>query len=175
MEAILLVKNRFFMNKSICLQYDWDDIERKIMENDILKRTIELMEETGGEPEVFSYDSISNQYIIVDCSKESPIGRRSLCYDRSAWVSRKVHKPIGSAMEIAESMGVLMLNEEMYRQLQTYKPCDEKTSSWILTPKEVRMLGGAIFGDRRYNRTFFYHNGVESYYASRGFRGMVLV
>ena len=133
------------------------------------------MESTGGEPDVVAFDKKSGEFVFYDCSPESPKERRSLCYDRAALDSRKQHKPKDSAMDMAKEMGVEMLSEEEYRSLQETGEYDLKTSSWVLTPDRIRKLGGAIFCDRRFNRVFTYHNGAESYYGSRGFRGKVRV
>lgn len=133
------------------------------------------MERTGGAPDVVGYDAATGEYLFVDCSPESPADRRSLCYDRAAWEARKEARPESSAMELAEAMGIALLTEEQYRALQQLGAFDLKTSSWLLTPPEVRKHGGAIFGDRRYDRVFTYHNGVQSYYAARGFRGALKV
>ena len=133
------------------------------------------MDRTGGEPDVVRFDKRTGEYIFYDCSPESPKGRRSLCYDRAAWESRKEHKPASSALEVAAAMGIRILTEEEYRDLQTLGEFDLKTSSWLETPSEIRDLGGAIFGDRRFGRIFTYHNGAESYYAARAFRGSLRV
>jgi hypothetical protein len=129
------------------------------------------MERTGGEPDVAGYDTKSGEYIFYDCSAESPKGRRSLCYDREALDSRKEHKPESSALDMAAAMGIELLTEEQYRELQKLAEFDTKTSSWVKTPSDIRKLGGALFCDRRYDHVFVYHNGAESYYAARGFRG----
>jgi hypothetical protein len=134
-----------------------------------------MMESTGGEPDVISYDKKLDEYTFVDCSKESPIGRRSLCYDRKALESRKKNKPENSALDLADRIGIKILDESDYRRLQTLGNFDMKTSSWIKTPKEIRDLGGALFCDFRYNTVFVYHNGAESYYQSRGFRGLIRI
>jgi hypothetical protein len=133
------------------------------------------METTGGEPDVVGYDKASGAYIFYDCSPESPKDRRSLCYDREALESRKEHKPADNAVDMAAGMGIELLTEDQYRELQQLGKFDLKTSSWLKTPENVRELGGAIFGDRRYNRVFIYHNGVQSYYAARGFRGWLKI
>ena len=133
------------------------------------------MERTEGEPDVVGYDEKSREYLFIDCSAESPKGRRSLCYDRDALNSRKEHKPANSAIDLANEIGLEILTEEQYRGLQTLGNFDLKTSSWIKTPNEIRKLGGAIFCDKRYNTVFLYHNGAESYYAARGFRGILRV
>ena len=133
------------------------------------------MERTGGEPDVVGYDKKRGEYIFCDCSPESPKDRRSICYDREALESRKEHKPKTSALDLANDMGIELLTEEQYRELQQLESVDTKTSSWVKTPPEIRKLGGALFCDRRYNTVFLYHNGAESYYAARGFRGMLRV
>jgi hypothetical protein len=133
------------------------------------------MESTGGEPDVVVLDEKTGEYLFIDCSPESPKGRRSLCYDRAALDARKEFKPAGSAVEMATAMGIELLSEQEYRDLQKLGNFDTKTSSWLKTPPEIRKLDGAIFGDRRYNHVFVYHNGVQSYYAVRGFRGVLRV
>ncbi|KYZ62766.1 hypothetical protein AWU66_13355 [Leptospira interrogans serovar Pomona] len=133
------------------------------------------MEKTGGEPDVIAYDQKTSEYIFYDCSMESPKGRRSVCYDREALESRKEHKPKDNALDMAASMGIEILAEEQYRELQKFGKFDTKTSSWIKTPSNIRKLGGAIFADFRYGHVFVYHNGAESYYAVRGFRGLLRV
>lgn len=131
------------------------------------------MEDTGGEPDVVAFEKETGQFIFMDCAAESPAGRRSLCYDEAALDARKENKPAGSAMGMAAAMGITLLDEAQYRHLQTLGDFDTKTSSWLLTPPPIRQLGGSIFGDRRYNQVFIYHNGAQSYYAARGFRGML--
>lgn len=133
------------------------------------------MEATGGEPDVIGRDKASRQYVFCDCAAQSPTGRRSLCYDREALIARKENKPKGSAVEMAAAMGIELLTEEQYRELQRLEELDTKTSSWVATPRDVRSLGGALFCDRRYGKVFVYHNGAESYYAARGFRGLLRV
>lgn len=133
------------------------------------------MERTGGEPDVVGYDKKTNEYLFYDCSAESPAGRRSMCYDQAALASRKEHKPANSAMGMAAAMGVDLLTEQQYRDLQQLGKFDTKTSSWVITPAPIRKLGGALFCDRRYDCVFVYHNGAESYYAARGFRGMLRI
>jgi hypothetical protein len=133
------------------------------------------MEKTGGEPDVIGYDKKKNEFIFFDCSLESPKGRRSLCYDRAALVARKEHKPKNNALDVADSIGIVILSEEQYQELQKLGKFDTKTSSWIKTPADIRKLGGAIFADYRYGTVFVYHNGAESYYAARGFRGALRV
>jgi hypothetical protein len=136
---------------------------------------VQLMEQTGGEPDVIGCDRKSGRFIFCDCSMETPAGRRSLCYDPEGLESRKEHRPANSAIAMAAEMGVQILNEVQYRDLQKLGPFDTKTSSWLLTPSDIRDLGGAIFGDFRYGKVFVYHNGAQSYYASRAFRGLVQV
>lgn len=154
---------------------EWSKVQAKLESNPQKCWTLSEMEATGGEPDVVGFDKKSGEYIFYDCSEESPKGRRSICYDRQALDSRKENKPRDCATDMASAMGVEILNEEQYRQLQQLGKFDMKTSSWILTPPAIRKLGGAIFCDRRYNTIFVYHNGAESYYAARGFRGMVKI
>ncbi|MFV0399355.1 MAG: DUF4256 domain-containing protein [Oscillospiraceae bacterium] len=153
----------------------WADVLSRLEASDDKLRSLREMEDTGGEPDIIGYDSAVKSFLFCDCSPESPAGRRNLCYDEAALESRKQNKPAGSAIEMAVSMGVELLDEEQYRQLQTLGEFDLKTSSWVLTPADVRALGGALFCDRRYDKVFTYHNGAESYYSSRGFRGLLLV
>ncbi len=154
---------------------DWDALINKLKDNPIKLQSLIQMEETGGEPSIVGYDYNSNIFTFFDYSKESPSGRRSLCYDDQALEERKENKPMGSAIGIALSMGIEILNEEEYRYLQTLGEFDLKTSTWIETPKEIRKLGGALFCDKRYNAVFTYHNGAQSYYAARGFRAKLIV
>jgi hypothetical protein len=151
----------------------WAEVEKRLRAPAV--RSLQAMEESGGEPDVIGRDRKSGEYLICDCAAESPKGRRSLCYDRKAWDGRKENKPAGNAMDRAAEMGVQILTEEEYRELQELGNFDLKTSSWVRTPDEVRKLGGALFCDRRYGRVFTYHNGAESYYAARGWRGMLRV
>lgn len=153
----------------------WQQVQKKLEAAPEKIRTLKKMDETGGEPDVIGYDSNTDTYTFCDCSAESPAGRRSLCYDEQALKTRKEHKPRGSAIEWATEMGVELLSEEEYRALQEIETVDTKTSSWLQTPSAIRKLGGALFADRRYNTVFVYHNGAESYYAARGFRGQVKV
>ncbi|MGB4958398.1 MAG: DUF4256 domain-containing protein [Saprospiraceae bacterium] len=153
----------------------WNNVLSKLMSNTEKINTLHEMENTGGEPDVVGYDDVSGEYIIYDCSEESPKGRRSLCYDDQALDDRKENKPDGSAKGMAASMGVQLLTEEQYRELQKLGKFDMKTSSWLDTPKAIRKLGGAIFGDCHYDHVFKYHNGAQSYYAARGFRGSLRV
>ena len=153
----------------------WDDVRQRIEANPAKLKVLAAMEETGGEPDVIGRDDDTGELIFVDCAPESPKGRRSVCYDPEALASRKEHKPADSALGMAAKLGIEILNEEQYRHLQTLGEFDTKTSSWILTPPDIRARGGALFCDRRYGHVFTYHNGAESYYASRGFRGSMKV
>jgi hypothetical protein len=154
---------------------EWAAVAARLEANEEKLWALEAMEETGGEPDVIGVDKASGEYLFCDCAAESPKERRSLCYDREAWEKRKEHKPTGDAMSVAAAMGVEILTEAQYRDLQKLGEFDLKTSSWIATPAAIRKLGGALFCDRRYDTVFVYHNGAESYYAARGFRGMVRV
>lgn len=175
-EALLhLLKSRFEKNKQRHPNMEWADVQAKLEAQPEKLWSLQIMEETGGEPDVIGYDTNTNEYIFYDCAAESPKGRRSLCYDRAAWESRKEHKPADNAIEMAAEMGIELLTEEEYRALQQLGHFDTKTSSWVKTPANIRKLGGAIFCDRRYNHVFMYHNGAESYYAARGFRGSLRV
>lgn len=153
----------------------WADVRARLEGHPEALRSLQAMEATGGEPDVIDADPKTGALTFCDCASESPAGRRSLCYDREARVARRENQPQGSAMEMAAEMGVALLTEEQYRQLQRLGEFDLKTSSWIATPAEVRSLGGALFCDRRYGKVFTYHNGVQSYYAARGFRGLLRV
>ena len=153
----------------------WPDIQARLEASPAALRSLREMESTGGEPDVIGRDDASGRYVFCDCSAESPAGRRSVCYDQEALASRKEHKPEGSAMDMATAMGIELLTEEQYRALQQLGEFDTKTSSWIKTPPELRKLGGALFCDRRYGKVFVYHNGAQSYYAARGFRGVLQV
>jgi len=153
----------------------WAEVRARLESNPGALKSLLAMEATGGEPDVIGQDKGTGRFTFIDCSIESPTGRRSLCYDRAALDSRKQNKPQGSAVELAAEMGIDLLTEEQYRALQTLGEFDNKTSSWIETPSDVRSLGGALFCDRRYGRVFVYHNGAESYYAARGFRGSLSV
>lgn len=150
-------------------------IQAKLEKNTEKLWSLHQMETTGGEPDVIGYDKKTNEYIFCDCSAETPAGRRNTCYDREAQDARKEHKPKNNAIDMATSMGIEILTEEQYKELQTLGKFDAKSSSWLKTPSEVRKHGGAIFGDYRYGHVFIYHNGVQSYYAARGFRGTVKV
>jgi hypothetical protein len=152
----------------------WEKVEERLRKS-VKLLALAQMERSGGEPDVVGHDKVTGEYYFYDCSPESPIGRRSLCYDALALAARKEHKPKTSAVDMASAMGVKLLSEEEYRELQNLGPFDTKTSSWIETPEEIRTLGGALFCDRRYDHVFTYHNGAESYYASRGFRAKLRV
>ena len=179
-ELLILLKNRFDKNTARHQDLNWLKIETKLKACYADHGNQELwslneMERTGGEPDVVGYDKKNDEYTFYDCSAESPAGRRSLCYDRSALDSRKENKPKNDAMRLATEIGIELLTEEQYRGLQQLGNFDTKTSSWIVTPPEVRKLGGALFCDRRYDKVFVYHNGAESYYAARGFRGALRI
>lgn len=169
------LEKRFNENQERHKKLKWDEVEKKLVSQPKKLWSLFQMEESGGEPDVISFERIKDEYIFVDCSKESPKERRSLCYDIEAWESRKKHKPDDNALDVAKEIGIELLTEEEYYHLQKYGEFDTKTSSWLKTPAEVRKLGGAIFGDFRYGRVFIYHNGAESYYAARGFRGLLRV
>ena len=154
---------------------EWAKVQAKLQANAEKLWSLVEMEKTGGEPDVVGHDKKTGEYVFYDCSEQSPKGRRSLCYDREALDSRKEHKPKNSAIEVARAMGVELLTEEQYRELQTLGAFDTTTSSWVKTPSAVRKLGGALFCDRRFDTVFLYHNGAESYYAARGFRGWLRV
>lgn len=169
------LKARFEKNMSRHQGLKWAEVRARLEANTEKLRSVLEMERTGGEPDVVGHDRNANGYVFVDCSPESPLGRRSLCYDREALESRKKHKPENSAVDLAAAMGIEILTEEEYRELQQLGEFDTKTSSWVRTPSDIRKLGGALFCDRRYGTVFLYHNGAESYYAARGFRGSLLV
>ncbi|HAG00313.1 MAG TPA: DUF4256 domain-containing protein [Paenibacillus lactis] len=174
-ELLQTLKARFEKNMNRHPGLEWADVQAKLEENPEKLWSLHEMEETGGEPDVVGYDGKTGEYIFYDCSAESPKGRRSVCYDREALESRKEHKPKSSAVEMAAAMGIELLTEEQYRELQQLGNFDMKTSSWVITPERIRRLGGALFCDRRYDTVFVYHNGAESYYAARGFRGSLRV
>ncbi|WP_060210167.1 DUF4256 domain-containing protein [Sporosarcina koreensis] len=174
-ELLGVLKNRFEKNLHRHEDMDWAKVEEKLKANSKKLWSLNEMEITGGEPDVVDYDEQKDEYIFYDCSVESPKGRRSVCYDREALESRKKHKPETSAIEMAAAMGIELLTEEQYRALQKLEKFDLKTSSWVQTPADIRKLGGAIFCDRRYDTVFMYHNGADSYYAARGFRGSLRV
>ena len=169
------LQSRFTKNMARHKGIAWDKVEAKLEASPEKLWSLQQMEATGGEPDVVGFDKKTGEYIFFDCSEESPKGRRSLCFDREGWESRKEHRPAGNAMDTAAGMGISLLNEDEYRHLQTLGEFDLKTSSWLSTPAAVRKPGGAFFGDRRYNHVFIYHNGAQSYYAARGFRGVLKV
>ncbi|TQS75041.1 DUF4256 domain-containing protein [Ornithinibacillus gellani] len=169
------LKDRFEKNMDRHEDLVWEQIQEKLISNPEKLWSLHEMEETGGEPDVVDYDTEKDVYIFYDCAKESPKGRRSICYDRAALESRKKHKPENSAIDMAAEMGVELLTEAQYRKLQELGEFDLKTSTWVQTPEKIRALDGALFCDRRYDHVFTYHNGASSYYASRGFRGSLRV
>jgi hypothetical protein len=166
---------RFAKNMARHPDAKWSSILAKLEKSPEKLKVLYEMEQTGGEPDVIGYDAKTDAFIYCDCSPESPIGRRSLCYDRKALDGRKNNKPNGNAMEMAATIGIEMLTETQYREMQALGEFDRKTSSWVMTPDTVRDLGGALFCDRRYDTVFVYHNGADSYYAARGFRGLLRV
>ena len=174
-ELLRALKARFEKNMNRHKGLEWAKVQAKLEANTEKLWSLNEMERTGGEPDVVGQDKKTGEYIFYDCSAESPSGRRSLCYDRQALDERKEHKPKNNAIEMATAMGIEILTEEQYRELQKLGNFDTKTSSWITTPSEIRKLGGAIYCDRRYDHVFVYHNGAESYYAVRGFRGSLRV
>ena len=174
-ELLVTLKARFEKNMNRHIGLEWARIQARLEANAEKLWTLNEMERTGGEPDVVGYDKKTGEYIFYDCSAESPKGRRNVCYDREALESRKEFKPKDSAMDMAAAMGIEILTEEQYRELQKLGNFDTKTSSWLKTPSEIRKLGGAIFGDRRYDYVFTYHNSASSYYGVRGFRGSLRV
>src|SRR6266404_438412 len=170
-ELLKTLKARFEKNMNRHKGLEWAKVQAKLEANNEKLWSLNEMERTGGEPDVVGFDKKKGEYIFYDCSAESPKGRRSVCYDGEALESRKEHKPKNNAIDMAAAMGIDLLTEEEYRELQQLGNFDTKTSSWVKTPSDIRKLGGAIFCDRRYNTVFVYHNGAESYYAARGFRG----
>ncbi|AKD53904.1 hypothetical protein SD10_02290 [Spirosoma radiotolerans] len=175
-EALLgLLKARFEKNRNRHKGITWANVRAKLEANEKKLWSLDHMERSGGEPALVGQDKKTGEYIFYDCAAESPKGRRSICYDHEALESRKAHKPENSAVEMAADMGIDLLTEEQYQELQTFGSFDTKTSSWLKTPDEVRKLGGAIFADFRFGRVFVYHNGAESYYGGRGFRGVLRV
>lgn len=169
------LKTRFEKNANRHKGIEWAKVQARLEANPEKLWSLNEMETSEGEPDVVGYDKKTGEYIFYDCSAESPKGRRSICYDGDALASRKEHKPDDSAVNMAETMGIELLTEEEYRELQKLGDFDTKTSSWIKTPPAIRKMGGAVFCDRRYNTVFYYHNGAESYYAARGFRGSLRV
>ena len=174
-ELLGTLKARFEKNMSRHKGLDWAKVQARLAANPEKLWSLSEMERTGGEPDVVGYDKKTGEYIFYDCSAESPKGRRSLCYDREALESRKEFKPADTALDMAAAMGVELLTEEQYQGLQKLGNFDTKTSSWLKTPAEIRKLGGAIFGDRRYDHVFVYHTGADAYYGSRAFRGALRV
>jgi hypothetical protein len=170
-----VLQTRFEKNAHRHKGATWAAVQARLEKNPDKLRSLAEMERTGGEPDVIGHDKKTGEFIFADCSAESPAGRRSLCYDRAALQSRKENRPEGSAIEMAASMGIEILSEEQYRALQELGEFDLKTSSWVKTPADIRTLGGALFCDRRYGTVFLYHNGAQSYYAARGFRGSLRV
>ena len=174
-ELLSALKARFEKNMNRHKGVEWAKVQAKLEANPEKLSSLNEMEKTGGEPDVVGHDKKTGEYIFYDCSVESPKGRRSVCYDREALEARKEHKPTDSAMNMAAAMGIDLLTEEQYRELQKLGEFDLKTSSWVKTPADIRKLGGALFCDRRYDQVFLYHNGADSYYAARGFRGSLNV
>src|SRR5580692_5090157 len=174
-ELLRALKARFEKNVNRHKGLEWAEVQAKLETNTEKLRSLHEMERTGGEPDVVGRDKKTGEYIFYDCSAESPKARRSFCYDREALQSRKENKPKDNVMDAAAAMGIELLTEEQYRKLQTLGEFDTKTSSWLHTPSRIRDLGGALFGDRRFDTVFVYHNGAESYYAARGFRGSLSV
>jgi hypothetical protein len=169
------LKSRFEQNLQRHKGLAWDNVLSRLESRPAALSSLLAMESSGGEPDVIGRDEATGEFVFCDCSPESPAGRRSLCYDRAALQARKEHRPDGSAVEAAAAMGIELLTERQYRELQRLGEFDTKTSSWIATPADIRSLGGALFCDRRYGQVFVYHNGAQSYYASRGFRGLLRV
>lgn len=174
-ELLQVLQGRFEKNMNRHAGLEWSKVQAKLEANPEKLGSLSEMERTGGEPDVVGYDEASGEYVFMDCSAESPKGRRSVCYDREALESRKEHKPANSAMDMVAAMGIELLTEEQYRELQKLGNFNMKTSSWLKTPSDIRKLGGAVFADYRYGHVFVYHNGAESYYAARGFRGSLRV
>jgi hypothetical protein len=174
-ELFNTLKVRFEKNTPRHKGIQWDAVQVKLEANPEKLRSLHEMERTGGEPDVVGFDEKTGEFLFIDCSAETPQGRRNLCYDRAALDARKTAKPANSAMDLAYAIGIELLSEAQYRDLQKLGKFDTKTSSWLKTPAEIRALGGAIFGDRRYDTVFIYHNGADSYYGVRGFRGILRV
>ncbi|MGA9211704.1 DUF4256 domain-containing protein [Kaistella sp.] len=174
-ELFQILKERFESNMNRHPNLKWKDIQDKLHQNPQKLESLFQMENSGGEPDVVGFDEKSGEFLFYDCAVESPKGRRSFCYDKAALDKRKENKPKNNAIDVAESMGIEILNEEEYRELQKLGTFDTKTSSWLKTPENIRKLGGALFADLRYDTIFIYHNGAESYYAARGFRGVLRV
>ena len=174
-KLIDMLRERFLAHMNRHPSVNWDRVQDRLADHPEKMFALSEMERTGGEPDVVAIDETSGRAVFWDCSAESPAGRRSLCYDRAALYGRKENKPVGSALELAAAIGISILDDEQYRTLQSLGAVDRKTSSWIATPDRIRKLGGALFCDRRYDTVFTYHNGADSYYAARGFRGQLLV
>ena len=174
-ELLQALETRFAKNMHRHRGIAWPEVRAKLEADPDAMKSLREMELTGGEPDVIDQNNAAGHYTFCDCSVESPLGRRSVCYDREALESRKEHKPENSAVEMAAAMGIDLLTEEQYRELQKLGDFDTKTSSWVRTPSDVRALGGALFCDRRYGKVFVYHNGAQSYYAGRGFRGSLRI
>jgi len=174
-ELLAALAARFERNPSRHKLLDWAKVRARLAANPQKLWSLHEMESTGGEPDVVGYDKKSGEFIFFDCSPETPKGRVSVCYDREGWETRKEHRPKTTAMDMAATMGIELLTEEQYQELQTLGEFDRKTSSWVKTPDEIRELGGALYGERRYGRVFMGHNGAQSYYAARGFRGWLRV
>lgn len=169
------LQSRFEKNLNRHIGILWSQLKEKLIANPLKLWSLNQMEITGGEPDVVGFDKKSDSYIFYDCAAESPVGRRSICYDREGLKSRKEHRPQNTAVDMAMEMGIELLSEEQYRALQKLGNFDQKTSSWLKTPQKIRELGGAIFADFRYGQVFVYHNGAQSYYGARGFRGILMV
>lgn len=174
-DLLATLKGRFDTHRKRHEGVVWADVHARLEANPKALASLAAMEATGGEPDVIAHEQATDTICFCDCSAESPSGRRSVCYDRAALDSRKEHKPQSSAVQMAEQMGIELLSEEQYRMLQKLGEFDGKTSSWVRTPADIRALGGALFCDRRYGKVFLYHNGAQSYYAARGFRGLLRV
>lgn len=174
-DLFTILKGRFEENMNRHKGLKWTEVQKKLEANTDKLWSLNEMEQTGGEPDVVGFDKETGEYLFFDCSAESPDGRRSVCYDREGLESRKAHKPDNTAIDMANEMGIELLTEEQYRELQKLGEFDTKTSSWLKTPDDVRKLGGAIFGDFRFGRVFIYHNGAQSYYGARGFRGILRI
>jgi hypothetical protein len=174
-ELLRVLKVRFEKNMNRHQGLEWDGVQAKLEANPEKLWSLHEMERTGGEPDVVGHDRQTGEYIFYDCAAESPVGRRNVCYDREGQLSRKEHRPENNAMDMAAAMGIELLTEEQYREWQKLGNFDTKTSSWLKTPAEIRKLGGALFADRRYNHVFVYHNGAQSYYGARGFRGALRI
>ena len=170
-----ILKERFQKNKNLHIELNWSDVEKRLLEQPACLEILRRMEESGGEPDTIGIDENTGKLIFCDCSKESPTGRRSLCYDEKALQERTKNPPSDSAERKAKEIGISIMTEELYRRLQSLGEYDLKTSSWIATPEEIRTRGGALFCERRYGRVFTFHNGADSYYSVRGFRGYILI